>query len=398
MRKRKARPFVDLLQTAAARLRPPFGIVLGSPGEVAELAHALPEGEVTCYQMDLFQADRLAEALRLRNRPALVESRADLWDLATPFQTLIYPVPHGGERALKLDMIEQAYHVLAPHGTLIVLSPYDQDDFFAPALKKVFGKVHAPMEGENQVFWCQRTVERPRRRHEMTYHVRVDAETSYSILSRPGVFGYGFFDEGARALMEVAELGPARLSPLSPVLGGEGPGVRGTESHAEEVNPSGCPQPPHPGPLPLGTVGEGEVGQRVLDLGCGVGTNGILAARAIGPTGFVAFVDSNVRAVQLAEINARAIGVASFQTLASHTLAELGESSFDVVLANPPYYAQGSIIHHFIVRSKALLRTGGTLYLVTKQVDAAWPMFQEHFGEPELFENRGYMIFRATKE
>ncbi len=346
MRKRKAKPFVDLLQTAAARLRPPFGVVLGSPGEVAELAHALPEGDVTCYQMDLFQAHRLAEALRLRNRPALVESRADLWDLPAQFQTLIYPVPHGGERALKLDMIEQAYHVLAAHGTLIVLSPYDQDDFFAPALKKIFGKLHSPMEGENQVFWCQRTTERPRRRHEMTYHVRVDAETSYSIRSRPGVFGYGFFDEGARALTEVAE------------------------------------------PTP---------GQRVLDLGCGVGTNGILAARAIGPTGFVAFVDSNARAVQLAEINARAIGVANFQTVASHTLAELADASFDVVLANPPYYAQGSIIHHFIVRSKALLRSGGTLYLVTRQVDAAWPMFQEHFGEPEVFENRGYMIFRATK-
>lgn len=344
--KKRVRPFTDLLQTVAPRLRPPFGIVLGSPGEVAELAHALPSGPVTCYQMDLFQAARLTEALRLRSRDAAVQTNADLWDLPPSFATLIYPVPQGGERALKLDMIEQAFHVLAPHGTLIVLSPYEKDDFFAPTLKKVFGKVHVPMEGDNHVFWCQRSGERPRRRHEMTYHVRVDADTSYSLVSRPGVFGYGFYDEGARALMEVAELAP---------------------------------------------------GQRVLDLGCGVGTNGILAARHLGPTGSVTFVDSNVRAVQLADLNARAIGVANFTTLASHTLAELRDGSFDAVLANPPYYAQGSIIHHFIVRSKALLAPGGVLYLVTKQVDVTWPMFQESFGEPELFENRGYMIFKAQR-
>ena len=321
-------------------------MVLGSPGEVAELAHVLPQGEISCYQMDLFQAERLREALRLRNRSAQVASPADLWDMPPNFQTLIYPVAHGGERALKLDMIEQAYHVLAAQGTFVVLSPYEKEAFFPAALKKVFGRVHVPMEGDNQVFWCQHGGDRPRRRHEMTYHVRADAETSYSFLSRPGVFGYGFYDEGARALMEVAQLMP---------------------------------------------------GQRVIDLGCGVGTNGVLAARLIGPTGQVTFVDSNVRAVALAEVNAKAVGLTNFQTLASHTLREMPDASFDAVLANPPYYAQGSIIHLFIERSKVLLRPGGVLYLVTKQVDIAWPMIQEHLGEPEMFENRGYVIFRVPR-
>jgi 16S rRNA (guanine1207-N2)-methyltransferase len=344
--KRHARPITDLFASVATRVRSPIGIVLGAPGEVVELVCSLPDDDITCWQMDLFQADRLSEALRLRNRSVTVETSADLWDWTAKFQTLIYPVAYGGERALKLDFIEQAHHALQPQGVFIVLSPYENDDFFGTALKKVFGRPHVPMDGDNQVFWCKNPVESPRRRHEMSYHVRVDAETSYSFLSRPGVFGYGFYDEGARALMEVAELTP---------------------------------------------------GQRVLDLGCGVGTNGILAARKVGPEGHVTFVDSNVRAVALAEINARAIGVKNYQTLASHTLKELSDASFDVVLANPPYYAQGSIIHHFIERSHAVLRPGGFLYLVTKMVDIAWPMIQERFGEPELFENRGYMIFRVQK-
>ena len=344
--KNRARPFAELMLIVAAKLRPPFGVILGSPSEVAELVQSLPDGETTCYQMDLFQAARLMEIFAHRGRSAAIETRADLWDLAPTIQTLIYPVPYGGERALKLDMIEQAFHVLNPHGTLIVLSPYDQDEFFPPSLKKVFGRMHAPMEGANKVFWCQRDGERSRRRHEITYHVRVDEQTSYCFVSRPGVFGYGFCDEGARALTEVMEL---------------------------------------------------HQGQRVLDVGCGVGTNGILAARWVGLAGFIAFADSNVRAIALAELNATAIGLTSFQTRATHTLTEWPDASFDVVLANPPYYAHGSILRLFIERSKALLRRDGVLYLVTKQVDATWPTLQEHFPEPELYENRGYVVFRAQR-
>ncbi len=324
----------------------PLGIILGSPTEVAELVSLVPHGDITCYQMDLFQADRLRDQLSQKSQVASVAVHPDLWDLPGDFQTLIYPVAYGGERALKLDMLEQAFHVLKPQGTLIVLSPYEKDDFFPVTLKKIFGRTHAPMEGDNQTFWCQRSGERPRRRHEMTYHVRVDEGTSYSFTSRPGVFGYGFYDEGARALVEATEF-------------------------AE--------------------------GQRVLDLGCGVGTNGILAARRVGSKGSVVFVDSNVRAIAMAELNAKAIGAPNYQAIATHTLSELTNGSFDAVLANPPYYAQGTIIRFFIERSRALLRSGGVLNLVTKQIDSTFATIQEFFPEPELFENRGYVVFRAVK-
>jgi 16S rRNA (guanine1207-N2)-methyltransferase len=241
-------------------------------------------------------------------------------------------------------MIEQAFHALAPGGTLVVLSPYDKENVISPALKKIFGSVHVPAGSDNALFWCRRDGDRPRRRHEITYHVRVDEQTSYAFVSRPGVFGYGFYDHGARAMMEVAELAP---------------------------------------------------GQDVLDLGCGVGTNGILAARRVAPDGRVTFVDSNVRASAVTQLNADALGIANHRLLASHTLTELADASFDVVLANPPYYAQGAIVRLFVERSRALLRPGGVLYLVSKQVDVAWPIMQEHFAEPEMFENRGYIVFQA---
>src|SRR5207245_1569976 len=121
-------------------------------------------------------------------------------------------------------------------------------------------------------------------------------------------------------------------------------------------------------------------GDRVLDVGCGCGTNGIWAAQRNGPGGFTAFVDSNVRAAELAGINARANSVIGFQAVASATVGGLEETGFDVALANPPYYAQLSIAQLFIDRAHDLLRPGGRFYLVTRQPDQVGPMVADRFG------------------
>src|SRR6185437_15124497 len=101
-------------------------------------------------------------------------------------------------------------------------------------------------------------------------------------------------------------------------------------------------------------------------IGCGCGTNGVFAAQQTGAEGHITFVDSNVRAIALAELNARENGVAAFQAVASSHVSGF-DGDFDVVLANPPYYAGGSIAHLFIQRGSALLKPDGRFYLVTKQ-------------------------------
>lgn len=345
----RTRLYAELADILAGKLRPPLALALGAPGDVWDILSALPASateSVVCYQMDLFMADQVRESLTDLQPNARVCAAADLWDLTETFQTLIYPVPLGGERELKLDVIEQAYHVLRPGGTFVVVSPFEKDEFFPQALKKIFGKVHAPMAGKNAVLWCQRTGDRPRRRHEVRFHVRVAEDTSYSFLSRPGTFSYGRFDYGARALTEIMEVHP---------------------------------------------------NDRILDLGCGCGTNGILAARQAGPGAFVTFVDSNLRALALAEINARALGVPAFDTLASHTLQEVAEAAYDLVLANPPYFAQSSIARSFIACGQRALKPGGRFFLVTKQVEQVYGMMEEAFGPVEGFEHRGYVVFAAKR-
>ncbi len=321
------------------RVRPPVGVVLGAPAEVAHLVAGLGLSEPpTCYQMDLFHAGRMADELRGAVR---VVTAADLWDLPADFETLVYLPARAGERGLKIDMVEQAFHVLRPRGTLLVWSPYETDELFPALLKKVFGRVHSYFTGDDTVLACHRDGERPRRRHEVVYQVRVAGGPSCRFVSRPGVFSYGRFDEGARALMESVTMGP---------------------------------------------------GARVLDLGCGAGTNGVFASQRAGPQGHIAFVDSNVRAVALAEINAKANGVARFEAVATDRVEGLQEGRFDVVLANPPYYSHGAIARLFVERGRRLLAPGGRFYLVTKQPNEMATVMAEEFGDLEAEERRGYVI------
>src|SRR5579862_9564830 len=136
--------WLPVLQT---KLRPPACVILGSPRQVANLVEAVPLGQPFLYQMDLHQADRVSQLLTEQHLRGTVATEPDLWDLGGDFQTAIFLVDPKGERMLKLDMIEQAYHVLKPHGELIVLSRQANDDFFPAALKKIYGRVHAPQTG-----------------------------------------------------------------------------------------------------------------------------------------------------------------------------------------------------------------------------------------------------------
>ena len=111
--------------------------------------------------------------------------------------------------------------------------------------------------------------------------------------------------------------------------------------------------------------------------------------------GFAAFVDSNLRATFLTEHNARANGLTAFQVIASSKVEGLDKASFDVALANPPYFAQHAISRLFIERARVLLKREGRLFLVTKQPSEMASIVEETFGAVEAIMHRGYTILCA---
>ena len=76
-------------------------------------------------------------------------------------------------------------------------------------------------------------------------------------------------------------------------------------------------------------------------------------------------------------------GLTEFHAFAASRLEGLAPASFDVILTNPPYYALDSIARLFIEQSFELLKPGGRLFLVTKQVDEIEPLARHYLAHPQ---------------
>src|SRR5262245_65408667 len=104
--------------------------------------------------MDVHQAGKLRQQLKEIASAATVEVAPDLWNLPARFNTALFPVAAHGERELKLDLLEQSFHVLTERGLLISLSEYQADQLLPKWHKKVFGMC-SELTGSKmgRVFW-----------------------------------------------------------------------------------------------------------------------------------------------------------------------------------------------------------------------------------------------------
>ena len=120
------------------------------------------------------------------------------------------------------------------------------------------------------------------------------------------------------------------------------------------------------GTLAMLSVAEFEKGDKVLDLGCGYGVVGILAARIVGPENVV-MIDSNEKAIELSLENAVRNDVEAVKILLSDGFKALDEKDFTVILCNPPYHVDFSVPKMFIEKGFNRLAIGGRMLLVTKR-------------------------------
>lgn len=107
---------------------------------------------------------------------------------------------------------------------------------------------------------------------------------------------------------------------------------------------------------------------RVLDLGCGWGPVGIIAAK-LKPGIQVTMTDINLRAVELSRRNLELNGV-SAQVLVGDGL-EAVPGSFDWILLNPPIRAGKQTVYRLFRDSAARLTPGGRLAVVIRKQQGA---------------------------
>ena len=137
-------------------------------------------------------------------------------------------------------------------------------------------------------------------------------------------------------------------------------------------------------------------GMRIMDLGCGCGVVGIVAAKIAGEEN-VFMSDADPMAVETARRNAERNGVSGVHVCVSDGFQSVDASGFDLILSNPPYQTDFSVAKGFIEKGFNRLKIGGKLYMVTKR--RAWYKNKmiSVFGGVEIRETDGYYVFIAER-
>lgn len=135
---------------------------------------------------------------------------------------------------------------------------------------------------------------------------------------------------------------------------------------------------------------------KVLDLGCGYGVVGILAARLIGQERVV-MVDVDPNAVTLAKKNAENNGISGISIFVSDGLSEVEEDNFTIILSNPPYHEDFSVPKGFIENGFKKLTIGGKMVMVVKRLDWYKNKLKTIFGGVKVVEINDYYILTAEK-
>ena len=143
-----------------------------------------------------------------------------------------------------------------------------------------------------------------------------------------------------------------------------------------------------------------EPGHRILDLGCGYGVIGIVAAR-LSPTSEVVLTDVNARAVALARANLSANRVENAEVRLGPLYEPVEDTQFDHIVSNPPIRAGRGIVDRIVAEAPAHLRPAGKLWLVarTRQgADVLRSRMAQALGSAEIVKRgSGFKVLRSMK-
>jgi len=138
-----------------------------------------------------------------------------------------------------------------------------------------------------------------------------------------------------------------------------------------------------------------------LDLGCGIGVIGIVAA-SMQPELNVHLSDVNERAVQLTRLNIQRATLSNCKVYESHLYDALGKQRFDAIVSNPPVSAgMHKVVHPMVSGAYERLNTGGVLQMVIQSNKGGKMLagfFDDVFGGHEVVAKKsGYRVLSSCK-
>jgi len=250
------------------------------------------------------------------------------------------------------DLLTGARRCLRPGGCLMLYAPMRQG---APTVLRRAGEIFGAVEvldkpGGARIARCYATEAATtsplaHETHETLFTVHIRGY-GFSFASAPDVFSTGELDDGTRLLLESV------------------------------------------------TIAQRE---RVIDLGCGYGAIGIIAAR-LAEEGWATLVDSSAQAVVLATRNIERNDVPNADALVSDGLAAVRDRRFTLALSNPPLHAAAGTIERLTREAHAQLAPHGRLAYVVHNGYDARPIVQATFGHVvTLAETDTFRVIGATR-
>jgi 16S rRNA (guanine1207-N2)-methyltransferase len=140
----------------------------------------------------------------------------------------------------------------------------------------------------------------------------------------------------------------------------------------------------------------------LLDLGCGYGPVGIVAAK-INPSLEVWMTDSNSRAIELSQENIKKNGLNKINVAQGDLYQPVKNQVFDTIISNPPISAgMKKIVEPLVKSAPTHLKKGGSLQVVIQSNKGAKTLcgfLTDYFGEYKVLEKKsGYTVFNAFKQ
>lgn len=156
------------------------------------------------------------------------------------------------------------------------------------------------------------------------------------------------------------------------------------------------PRYPDPGTLFMLKNIDFTPADKVLDLGCGYGLVGVIAAMTV-PAENVFMTDSDPRAVEFSRRNLEHNGISGATVVLGNGFEAINETGFSRILSNPPYHADFSIAKSFIEKGFNRLAVGGKMIMVTKRKEWYKNKLAAIFGGVRILEEDGYFLFISEK-
>mgnify|MGYP002659760855 FL=1 len=139
-----------------------------------------------------------------------------------------------------------------------------------------------------------------------------------------------------------------------------------------------------------------EIGESLLDVGCGYGVFGIILNKILGVK--VTMCDVNRRALHLAEKNIKENKCSDCSVIESNCYQNIN-SKYSTIITNPPIRAGKEVVYEILEGAKDYLFPGGRLFFVVRKEQGAKSIIsdmQKIYNVEVLERKKGFFIIKCT--